>query len=348
MILLAESSFHFQNPLGILLLIPIGLLALRLMKKKEKESVLFSSLSIFTAIPGTVATPLLPIVRMLIPAGLVFLTIAFMRPQSGEEIYRTRSEGLAIAICLDRSGSMRNDDFTLNGRPVQRFDAVKSIFNDFVLGNQEFSGRPNDMIALVVFGGFVDTLCPLTLDHTVLAQTLEQVHLPEPLENRHGEPVVDQLFREESATAIGDALAAAAERLKGADAKSKVIVLLSDGAQNVGAVTAQEAAEMAKTLGIRVYTIGIGTKGTRYEPLEFDEETLKEIAKITDGGYFRADNTRMLENVCAKIDSLEKSEFEERIYTKYRELYRNYLIFGIVLILAGIVLLNTRFRSLPE
>ena len=138
-----------------------------------------------------------------------------------------------LVFILDRSGSMHNEDFILDGKRAERFDAVKKIFNDFVLGGGKFSGRPNDKIALVVFGGYVDSLCPLTLDHEALAEMLRTVHVPNPPVNRRGQLVPDQLFQEESATAIGDALTAAAGRLKESDSASKVIILLSDGVQNV-------------------------------------------------------------------------------------------------------------------
>ncbi|MBR2693240.1 MAG: VWA domain-containing protein [Thermoguttaceae bacterium] len=343
----AESSFRFQTPLALLLLIPIALLARKIVAPRRREAFLFSSLTVFGPMPRTWATRLSPAVRALVPLGLVLSAVALARPQWGEQESRVENEGIAIAICLDRSGSMRNDDFVLDGRRVERFDAVKKIFNDFVLGDGKFSGRPNDKIALVVFGGYVDSLCPLTLDHEALAEMLRTVHVPNPPVNRLGQPVPDQLFQEESATAIGDALAAAVGRLKESDAESRVIILLSDGVQNVGAVTAEEAAELAKTLGIRIYTIGIGTRGTPFDPLDFDEETLRGVAEITGGAYYSAEDTETLDRVCREIDKLEKSPYDERAYTLYRELYGWFLFPGIVSILLGIVLRTTRFRSLP-
>ena len=243
----AGASFRFQTPSAFLLLIPALWLALRILSPRRREAFLFSSLTVFGSLPQTWATRLFPVVRALVPAGLILAVAALARPRWGEQENSVENEGIAMAICLDRSGSMRNDDFVLNGKRVERFDAVKKIFNDFVLGDGKFSGRPNDKIALVVFGGYVDALCPLTLDHEALAEMLRTVHVPNPPVNRYGQMVPDQLFQEESATAIGDALAAAVGRLKDADAKSKVIILLSDGVQNVGAVTAEEAADSRST-----------------------------------------------------------------------------------------------------
>ena len=343
----AGASFRFQTPSALLLLIPALWLALRILSPRRREAFLFSSLTVFGSLPRTWATRLFPVVRALVPAGLILAVIALARPQWGEQENSVENEGIAMAICLDRSGSMRNDDFILNGKRVERFDAVKKIFNDFVLGDGKFSGRPNDKIALVVFGGYVDALCPLTLDHEALAEMLRTVHVPNPPVNRYGQMVPDQLFQEESATAIGDALAAAVGRLKDADAKSKVIILLSDGVQNVGAVTAEEAAELAAEFGIRIYTIGIGTRGTPFEPLAFDDETLRKTAEITGGEYYSAEDTETLDRVCRQIDKLEKSRYEEHVYTLYRELYSWFLFPGVVLILLGIVLRTTRFRSLP-
>lgn len=343
----AAASFRFQTPLALLLLIPVLLLARKIVSPNRNEAFLFSSLAVFGSLPQTWATRLFPFVRALVPAGLVLATAALARPQWGERESRVENEGIAMAICLDRSGSMRNEDFILDGKRVERFDAVKKIFNDFVLGGGKFSGRPNDKIALVVFGGYVDSLCPLTLDHEALAEMLRTVHVPNPPVNRRGQLVPDQLFQEESATAIGDALTAAAGRLKESDSASKVIILLSDGVQNVGAVTAEEAAELAKTFGIRIYTIGIGTRGSPFDPLDFDDQTLREIAKTTGGEYYSAEDTETLNRVCREIDKLEKSRYEERVYTLYRELYSWFLFPGIVLILLGTVLRTTRFRSLP-
>lgn len=348
MIQLWANSFRFQDPLWLLLILPSAWLAWQKTRKRNRAAILFSSLSVFHQIPKTWGTRLLPIVRGSVWVGLILAVIALARPQRGEENYRVRSEGIAMAICLDRSGSMRTPDFVLDGRSVDRFTVVKKIFNDFVLGTNDFSGRPDDRIALVTFGGFVDSLCPLTLDHETLAAVLKMVQLPQPLVDQSGRVIADEIYQEESATAIGDALVAGVERLRESGAKSQVIILLSDGAQNTGAVTAEEAAEVAKTFGIRVYTIGIGTRGNAFEPLEFDEATLRQIAETTGGEYFSAQDTRTLQKVCETIDSLEKTIHEDRVFTRYRELYREFLIPGLAFLLIGTILLKTRFKSLPD
>ena len=361
--LFALAAFRFQDPLGLLLLIPLAALVVwRYRKRKERPAAIFSHTAVFRDLPKTLTLRTLPLVRGMIVAGLALAILALARPQLGREDYRVRAEGISMALCLDRSGSMQAMDFTLNGERVDRFEVVKKIFRDFVLGNKEFSGRPDDRVALITFGGFVDALCPLTLDHEALSETLSMVKLPEPLIDQNGQFVSVGLLDEEGSTAIGDALMTAIERLRESESKSRVIILLSDGRQNTGAVTAEEAAEVAKSLGIRVYTIGIGStgmapfpvygpdgqKGYARQPVELDEAALGAIAKTTGGEYFNARDSNALSKVCATIDQLEKTTHEDRVFTKYRELYRHFLIPAALLLLVGVVLLQTRYQSLPE
>jgi Ca-activated chloride channel family protein len=217
------------------------------------------------------------------------------------------------------------------------------------------------MIGLIAFGGFADCLCPLTLDHGALLQILRTVEIPEPIRDSQGRAVNAALFQEEIATAIGDALAVAIDRLKDARAKSKVIILLSDGDNTAGVVDPAEAAEAAKTFGIKIYTIGVGTTGRVPFPgvdsfgrpvltsqsVQLDEETLRQLAETTGGKYFNAQDVQALENVYAQIDALEKTTSEGRLYTDYRELYQYALFAGLGLALAELLLRSTRFRSLP-
>ena len=363
MIFAALTGFRFQDPLWLLLLLPLAaIIYWRFRRRAERPALIFSNTEVFRGIPKTLTLRLLPFVRGAVALGLALSILALARPQLGREDYRVRAEGISMALCLDRSGSMQAMDFSLDGKRVDRFEVVKKIFHDFVLGNKEFSGRPDDRIALITFGGFVDALCPLTLDHEALSEILSMVKLPEPLVNQHGEFIDLGMLNEEGSTAIGDALVAAVERLLESESKSRIVILLSDGKQNAGAVTAEEAAEVAKTHGIRVYTVGIGStgmaplpvygpdgrKGYSNQPVELDEAALKRIAETTGGEYFNARDAGTLENVCATIDKLEKTAHEDRVFTKYRELYRYFLLPGALLLFAGVILLTTRFKPLPE
>ena len=348
--------FRFQSPWWLALFLP--LLALLLIRLRHGiNGVVFSDLRRWDAVPRTLRQRLLFLPPCFLYAALTLLILALARPQAGREEYRVRRDGIAIAFCLDRSGSMQALDFQLDGRPITRLDAVKQTFRDFVLGNGVLPGRPDDMIAVLAFGGFVDTCCPLTLDHETLAALLDGIQLPEPLFDRQGRLLMPHLFQEESSTAIGDALAGAVERLRESSAKSKVILLLSDGEQTSGVLTPEEGAEVATAFGIKVYTIGIGSTGfapfpvriggqVRYEQrhVALDETTLRQIAESTGGRYFNARNLGALEEVYAEIDRLEKTEQEGAVYTRYAELYRWFLIPAVLLLLLRWLLNTTLLR----
>jgi Ca-activated chloride channel family protein len=266
-------------------------------------------------------------------------------------------------MCIDRSGSMAALDFNVDGQQVDRLAIVKQVFQDFVMGKGKLPGRPDDLIGLITFGGFVEPRCPLTLDHGALVEVLKEVEIPHPIFDNRGEEINRRLWQEDSQTAIGDALALAANRLKDAHAKSKVIILLTDGEQTAGVLQPVEGAKIAKTLGVKVYTIGIGSNGVvpipdpypdafgrrviRQEVFPLDEQTLKQIADVTGGKYFSAQDTESLEDVYAEIDRQEKSASEGRLYSEYHEWYQYFMFPGLGLILVEILLAGTRFRSLP-
>lgn len=354
-------NFRFEDPLWLLAAIPLAAAVLWRWRRGANRAAVFSSLDAIRTVRPTLRQRLLPLVPALWLVGLATLVVALARPQFGQEDYRVRSEGIAMALCLDRSGSMQAMDFVLDGKRVDRFAVVRKIFRDFVLGSGSFSGRPDDLIALIAFGGYVDALCPLTLDHDALAETLEMIQPAEPLRDTNGRIVSNDILDEETATAIGDALVAAVERLEKSKAKSNVVVLLSDGKQNTGAVTAEEAAQLAKHKGVRVYTIGIGSTGIApfpvygpdgrkaysNQPVELDETSLRQIAKTTGGEYFNARDTDTLAKICAKIDALEKTEHSERVFTRYRELYAGWLAAGLALILLAAALELTALRTTP-
>jgi Ca-activated chloride channel family protein len=246
-------------------------------------------------------------------------------------------------------------DFTINGQPANRLEVVKQTLRNFIGGTGILTGRVDDKIGLLAFGGYVDAHCPPTLDHTTLLEMLDQIQLPT---KRGSNRTIDD---EEGATAIGDALAMAAERLRDTDAKSKVILFLSDGEQTFGVLSPMEGAEIAQAFGIKIYTIGIGSNGEAPYPasdrfgnritvmryVSIDEEVLKNIAESTGGSYFNARNTKALEEVYAEIDQLEKTVHEGRVYTQYSELFRFPLLTGTGLLALYVVCVCTRFRRLP-
>ncbi len=353
-------GFRFHDPLWLVLLIPL-LAMVWWNRRRPVAAVVYSSVESLKSLPRTTAQRMRRWLPWLGMAGLALLVIALARPQKGKEEYRVRTDGIAIEMCIDRSGSMSAKDFEMDGKPTTRLDVVKDTFEKFVKGGDGLPGRPDDLIGLVDFGGYVEVKCPLTLDHGALDQLLDTVKIAEPVVDAAGRVVNKKLYEEDQATAIGDALATAVDRLKPIKAKSKVIILLSDGVSNAGLLSPEEAAQIAKTFGVKVYTIGIGTTHPTGVPMpslfgqtmmiptrvEFDERALKRIAAATGGQYFSAEDTESLKDVYAAIDKLEKTTSEGRIYTDYRDLFEYPLMIGVVLLLTYTVLTATRFRTLP-
>lgn len=356
-------SFRFQTPLWLLLLVALGLIGVLAIRRQRRVAVLFSDVSLLQGLPFTLALRIkrwLPWIRLV---GSLLVIVALARPQRGIEEFRLQTEGVAIQMCIDHSYSMSALDFNVGGQQVNRLAVVKRVFHDFVMGKGKLPGRPNDLIGLITFGGFVEPKCPLTLDHGALVQVLDAVEIPHLIFDHTGHVVNEELFKGDSATAIGDALAVAANRLKDSKSKSKVIILLTDGDQTAGVLPALEGAKIAKTFGIKVYTIGVGTNGMvtfpdpmpdaygrtvlRQQVFPLDEPTLRQIADATGGKYFRAPDVERLEDVYAEIDRLEKSPSEGRLYSEYHELYQWFLLPGLGLVLVQVVLSGTRFRSLP-
>ena len=314
-------------------------------------------------LPVTLAQRLKRCLPYLYGLGLCLVIAGMARPQSGKAESRISGQGIAIEVVLDISGSMEAIDFQLEGRECRRLEAVKHVIQEFALGSRSsgLSGRPDDLIGLVAFGGFADSKCPLTLDHGALVDIVQGLQTPKPIRDRQGRVINAEALREEMATAIGDGVAVAVDRLRGAKAKSKVAILLTDGDSNAGVVDPREAAQIAADSGIRLYTIGIGRSGTVPVPQEdefgnrvlvparfrIDEKLLHEMAEIGRGRYFHAADTEGLAQVYAEIDKLEKSEFEETKYSEYSELFRWFATPGLAVILLVGAFYETRFRSLP-
>ena len=355
------TAVRFHAPLWIVLLLPVIGFSLYAVRRQRRASVLYSSVDLLRDLPVTWALRLRRCLPWLRVIGLVLIALALLRPQLGREEFRIRTEGIAIEMCIDRSGSMQALDFRIDGEPHNRLEAVKQVFRQFVAGDDRFAGRGDDLVGLVVFGGFADAMCPLTLDHGALLEVLNTVRISEPVRDKQGRVINDGLWQEEQATAIGDAIAVAVDRLKDVDAQSRVIVLLSDGENTAGVVAPEEAAEAAHAFGIRIYSIGVGTTGTapfpardlfgrnvlQSRPVKLDEQALKALAEKTQGQYFNAQNTEALQHVYAEIDRLEKTETEGRLYTEYGEVFQWLLVPGLACVLLEIWLTCTRFRSLP-
>ncbi len=271
--------------------------------------------------------------------ALAALIVAVARPQLGRTITRTQASGVDIMLVLDVSRSMLAEDFTLGGQRTNRLEAVRMVTERFI------NSRPNDRLGLIAFAGRPYLVSPLTLDHSWLIRNLERI----------------RIGLVEDGTAIGSALASAANRLKDKPADSKLIVLLTDGDNNAGKILPLTAAEAAKALGIRVYAVGAGSRGmapypftdpfggTQYKMvnMEFDENTLQQIASITGGKYFRATDTKSLEAIFADIDRLEKSTVEVEQMVQYRDLFPWFLLGSFSLLLLEVGLSQTIWRRLP-
>ncbi len=280
---------------------------------------------------------------ILIPPLLRFTAIALMifalaRPQEGHKMTEIVSTGVDIVLAIDTSGSMKALDFQRDRKRIDRLEMVKAVLSEFI------SKREHDRIGMVVFGDEAFTQCPLTLDHNILLSFLDKL----------------KIGIAGDSTAIGSAIGIAIKRLKDLKSKSKVIILLTDGRNNAGQLLPIQAAEAAKAFNIKIYTIGVGTRGKApflvdtlfgkqyvYQNVEIDEKSLQEIAEMTGAKYFRATDLETLENIYEQIDLLEKSEVKTIDHSEYKELFNFFLVPGILLFLTEILLTNTRLRRIP-
>lgn len=342
---LATGGWELRDPpfLALALLAPlVYVLAARVV-----ATVTFSSLALPDAAPRSMRARLGDVPAILLATASLCLAVALAGPRSGDATTRVKREGIAIMLVVDHSGSMDARDFVADDYSVSRLDAVKQVLRDFVLGGGDVAGRPNDLIGLVAFGTYADALAPLTLDHANLVSMLDEVEVAR--------------VRSEAATAIGEGLALAVERLRGHPARSKIVILLTDGVSNAGAIEPLQAAELAAAQGIRVYAVGAGTTGVAPMPVrlrdgrlalqptavEIDEKTLARIAERTGGRYFRARDAEGLRKTYAEIDRLERSKITEVRYLQYHEHYPIFVIAALVLIASAGILAGTVFRRLP-
>ena len=306
-----------------------------------------STLAHFDRAPRSLRARLANLPALLLAAATVLLAIALAGPRTGDTTSHVKREGIAIVMAVDRSGSMNARDFVSGDASVSRLDAVKRVFHEFVEGGRAGKGRPDDLIGLVVFGTFADGVCPLTLDHTNLLAILDEVRI-----------ATDQA---EAATALGEGLGLAVERLREHPAKSKVVILLTDGVSNAGDIDPMQAAKLAADNGIKVYSIAAGTRGLAPIPVtgidgreylrrvyvEMDEQTMRQIADATGGRYFHARDANALAEVYKEIDRLERTEVTEVRYLQYREHFPILVEAGAGLMLLAALASATFLRRLP-
>jgi Ca-activated chloride channel family protein len=330
-----EEITQFANPafLWLLLLLPVLTAWYLWRQHRLTASLRHSSLAPLAGLPAGMRVRLRHLPFLLRMLALALLIVAFARPQSsarGEKVYR---EGIDITIVLDISGSMLAEDFRPN-----RLEAAKKVGEEFILA------RVSDRIGLVIFAGESFTQCPLTTDYSVLVDLLRKV----------------ETGYLQDGTAIGEGIANAVNRMKDSKSKSKVMILLTDGVNNMGSIDPATAADIAQTFGIRIYTIGVGTRGMapypfktpfgiQYQPVpvEIDEEMLTQVAQITDGKYFRATGNRRLREIYEEIDKLERTKIEVTEFHRYTELFYDYVLAALALLLLEIALTSFVFRKIP-
>jgi Ca-activated chloride channel family protein len=362
---------QLYSPWVLLLLLILPALAYVGLRKKRRAAVRFPSLRDVRRCPVSLRLQLRPILNVVRFVCIVLLIIALARPRKGTVLSEISTEGVAIEVVADRSGSMQAE-MDYFGQKLNRFEVVKKVLADFIEGNNKgLEGRGNDLVGLVTFARYADTTCPLVLSHSVLLEFLDKTEIVR--------------LRSEDGTAIGDAIGLAAARLKKAEdelqerksrlaeagekitdeeesefkIKSKVIILLTDGINNAGQYNPIEAAELAREWGIKIYTIGIGSAqayttirtpmGNYKMPTgqNLDERLLKAIAEKTGGFYGRADSAKTLHKIIERIDELEKTEVKSVQYTQYAELFGPWTMAALLILALEILANCTIFRKVP-
>jgi Ca-activated chloride channel homolog len=329
----------FGSPWWLLALLALPLIAWVRRRTACEAAFLYSSLTLvkgITELKRSRASAVLGGLRWL---ALVLFIVALARPQLAEGTAPRKASGIDIVVAMDLSGSMLSEDFELQGRRVNRVQVAKETLKAFI------DGRPNDRIGLVAFSSKAYIAAPPTLDHGFLHRQVDRLEA-----------------LQEQGTAIGSALSAAVNRLRELTSKSRIVVLLTDGQNNAGKVPPLTAAEAAQSLGVKVYTVGVGTRGSAPYPVgvdpfgrkmyrqiavDIDEDTLTKVADRTGGQYFRADSTSTLRGIYERIDKLEKTEVETKKHALYTELMGWFLAPGLVLLALELIVGNTVWRKLP-
>jgi Ca-activated chloride channel family protein len=331
--MIPQITFAQKEFLWALILIPLLIAAYILTHRKKQIEVAFSSFQNFLGYKPSFRQRLKHVPFVLWTLACAAIIVALARPQSSSSRQNVTTEGIDIVITLDISGSMLAEDLKPN-----RIEAAKQVAQQFI------DGRPTDRIGLVIFSGESFTQCPITSDHSVLKNLFNGIQ---------SGMLID-------GTAIGEGLATAVNRIKDSKAKSKVIILLTDGVNNLGEISPQTAGEIAKTFGIRVYTVGIGTIGTapypiktpfgiQYQnmPVEIDEAVLQQIANETGGKYFRATNTGKLKEIYSEIDKMEKTKIDVTEFRHKSEKFYPLIIFALLCLGIERLLKYTVLRTIP-
>ncbi len=334
-------SLRFAEPLVLIaaLFIPLFIAAFRKLEPFYASSIRFSNKDLISGIRPSWRVRMRDKLIYARAMALLLLILALARPQSMLEETKRHVEGIDIVLAVDVSTSMKAMDFELKGRRVDRLEALKHVVKSFI------RKRVSDRMALVAFAGVAYTACPLTLDHDWLESNLDRV----------------EIGMVEDGTAVGTAIIASLNRLKGTASKEKVIILLTDGRNNAGRISPLVAAQTAKAMKVTIHTIAMGTKGMAPYPfkdmfgnvvlqpveISIDEKLMKEIADTTGGVYFSGDDTESLERIYNEIDRLERTPIEETGYNIYKELFFYFLVPGILILLLEIVLANTVLRRIP-
>ncbi len=329
------ASMHFKNPelLWLLVLVPVIIVYFWKVKRNSRTQIRISSTEAFKNYRPSLKQRMVNLPFMLRVLSMSLLVVALARPQSSSRASNVKTEGISVVIALDISSSMLAEDFKPN-----RIEAAKKVAIEFI------EGRPNDLIGLVIFSGQSFTQCPLTSDHAVLKNLFKDI----------------KSGMVKDGTAIGEGLATSVSSLKEAPTKSKVVVLITDGVNNSGSIAPLTAGEIALTFGVRVYSVGVGTRGmapypvqtlfgVQYQNMEvqIDEDLLTAVAEATDGRYYRAVNNRRLEAIFAEIDKLEKSKIEITEFKRYTEEYFPFTLVAGFLFMLELILRYAWLRSLP-
>jgi len=334
-----NGEFQFLHPDFLFLLVLLPVLAIWKARWGQPVAVKIPSTGDAESIGAKPRSKIGGFMLLLGLLGLALLIVAFARPRLGKGSSEIESSGIDIVLTLDVSGSMEALDFKLQGKPANRLEVVKDVVDKFV------GQRPNDKLGMVAFAGRPYLVSPLTMDHEWLAKRLKEV----------------KLHQIEDGTAIGSAIASSVDHLRDSQAKSRIIIMLTDGVNNAGAANPLTTAEAAKALGIKIYTIGAGTQGEAPFPardmfgqphmqmvkVEIDDKMLTDIANATGGQYFRATDTDSLTHIYEEINKLETTTRKLKKYQQYEELYLWFLVPGLLVLLLELVLSQTRFRRLP-
>lgn len=301
------------DPILLVLLLLVPMLVWLRYFMQRKQSMQFSSGSALEGLPKSWRIRFQPVLPILYALGLICLIVALARPQRGLADSRVRTEAVDIILLIDLSESMETQDFLKNNSRMSRLDASKDVIKRFL------EKRPNDRIGMVGFATLPYAVAPLTLDHAWLIQRMQGLHTG---------------MLDGARTAIGDGIASAVNRLRESEAKSKVIILLTDGANNFGTLSPDNAASAAEALGIKIYTVGAGGARTGFlvQRQEVDESSLRKIATTTQAKFFRARDLETLEAVYEEIDQLEKTEIEIERFTRFEEISKGWILAGVFML----------------